>query len=146
MPEQSEPFVTIDNVTKKFNGAAVLRDVSAVIHPGEVLGLIGRSGSGKSVLINMLRGSLDYRPDSGSVVYRVNYCPACGWIDRPIPGEKCKRCGSETNLRDIDFWKLGERDSIRIAMRERIAIMLQRTFALFGDLTVIENVFEALGD
>jgi methyl coenzyme M reductase system subunit A2 len=146
MPEQSEPFVLIDNVTKKFNGAPVLRDVSAVIYPGEVLGLIGRSGSGKSVLINMLRGSPDYKPDSGSVVYRVNRCQSCGWIDRPIHGEKCRICGSEARIQDVDFWKLNERDPLRKAMRERIAIMLQRTFALFGDLTVIENVFEALGD
>lgn len=146
MPEQSEPFVIIDNVTKRFDGAQVLRDISAIIHPGEVLGLIGRSGSGKSVLINMLRGSPEYRPDSGSVIYRVNHCASCGWIDRPVPGEKCKRCGAATFIKEIDFWKLSERDPLRVAMRERIAIMMQRTFALYGDLTVVENIFEALGD
>lgn len=146
MPGQPEPFVIIDNVSKVFNGVHVLRDVSAGIRPGEVLGLIGRSGSGKSVLINMLRGSPDYRPDAGSVIYRVNYCPSCGWIDPPLPGSKCRSCGSATGLKDIDFWKLEARDPIRLAMRERIAIMLQRTFALFGDMTVVENIFEALGD
>ena len=31
-------------------------------------------------------------------------------------------------------------------IKNRIAIMLQRTFALFGDMTVIENIFEALGN
>jgi methyl coenzyme M reductase system subunit A2 len=146
MPEQSEPFVIIDNVTKRFDGAQVLRDISAIIRPGEVLGLIGRSGSGKSVLINMLRGSSEYRPDSGSVIYRVNHCPSCGWIDPPVPGEKCTRCGATARIEEIDFWKLSERDPLRVAMRERIAIMMQRTFALYGDLTVVENIFEALGD
>ena len=36
-----------------------------------------------------------------------------------------------------------DRDPLRMAVKERIAIMLQRSFALFGDISVIENIFEA---
>ena len=72
MARESEDFVLIKNVSKKFGGSYVLRDVSATIDTGEILGLIGRSGAGKSVLINMLRGSPDYRPDAGKVIYRFN--------------------------------------------------------------------------
>jgi methyl coenzyme M reductase system, component A2 len=144
MPEESEPLVTVDNVSKSFNGTRVLRDISAVIHPGEILGLIGRSGAGKSVLINMLRGSEDYKPDAGRVVYRVTRCPKCGRIDLPIKGLKCHDCGTLTSMIDIDFWGLEFANPLRLAMKARIAIMLQRTFALFGDMTVIENIFEAM--
>jgi methyl coenzyme M reductase system subunit A2 len=146
MPGETEPLVIIDNVTKTFNGVPALRDVTAIIYPGEVLGLIGRSGAGKSVLINMLRGSQDYRPNKGRVIYRVNVCPKCGWVDFPIHNAKCKKCNSETKMQDIDFWSLEENDHRRLMIKNRIAIMLQRTFALFGDMTVIENVFEALGN
>jgi methyl coenzyme M reductase system, component A2 len=145
MPEEAEPLVTIDNVSKSFNGNTVLRDVSAVIYPGDVLGLIGRSGAGKSVLINMLRGNVEYKPDSGKVIYRVNHCVSCDNFDLPFKGEKCTKCGSETKLIAIDFWALGENDKLRLALKQRIAIMLQRTFALFGDMSVIENIFEAMG-
>ncbi|MEM0449547.1 MAG: methyl coenzyme M reductase system, component A2 [Methanomassiliicoccales archaeon] len=144
MPDEAEPLVIIDNVSKNFNGNTVLRDISAVIYPGDVLGLIGRSGAGKSVLINMLRGNQEYKPDMGRVIYRMNICSSCERLDLPFKGAKCTRCGGDTNLIDIDFWSLSENDKMRIAVKQRIAIMLQRTFALFGDMSVIENVFEAM--
>ncbi len=146
MPEEYEPLVIISNVSKHFDGNSVLRDVSAVIYPGDVLGLIGRSGAGKSVLINMLRGSADYAPTSGKIVYHVNRCTSCGNLDLPVKGKACTACGSATKPVDVDFWALHENDPMRLAIKQRIAIMLQRTFALFGDMTVIENIFEAMGE
>lgn len=144
MPDNSEPFIVIEDVTKKFDGTPVLKNISAEIRPGEVLGLIGRSGSGKSVLIHMLRGSPDYKPDSGRVIYRVGYCNSCGWIE-VLNGGKCIMCNSAMTTKNIDFWSLNDRDPLKLAMKQRIAIMLQRTFALYGEMTVIENIFEALG-
>ncbi|NLK26149.1 MAG: methyl coenzyme M reductase system, component A2 [Euryarchaeota archaeon] len=145
MAEGSEAFVIINNVSKKFGGTYVLRDISAIIRPGEILGLIGRSGAGKSVLINMLRGNTEYAPDAGSIIYRFNYCDSCGWLELPSPGKKCGKCGNDMTLREVDYWATDEDDPYRKAIRRRIAIMLQRTFALFGEMTVIENIFEALG-
>ena len=134
----------MDKVSKSFNGNQVLKDISTTVRTGEVLGLIGRSGSGKSVLINAMRGNKDYKPDSGKIIYRVNHCEKCGWIDLPAPGAKCTKCGKGTVIKEVDFWNIDDRNPLRMMMRSRIAIMLQRTFALFGDLTVIENVFEAM--
>ena len=134
----------MDKVSKSFDGNQVLKDISATVHTGEVLGLIGRSGSGKSVLINAMRGNREYIPDSGRIIYRVNYCESCGWIDMPAPGAKCSKCGKGTKIIEVDFWALNDRDPLRLMMRSRIAIMLQRTFGLYGDLSVIENVFESM--
>jgi methyl coenzyme M reductase system, component A2 len=91
MSENSEVFVIVDNISKTFNGNQVLRDISTTIDVGEVLGLIGRSGSGKSVLIHALRGSEEYRPTSGKIVYRVNYCDKCNRVDLPAPGKSCTK-------------------------------------------------------
>jgi len=146
MAKSTESFVLIKNVSKQFGGSYVLRDVSAVIGAGEILGLIGRSGAGKSVLINMLRGTPDYHPDAGKVIYRVNVCSSCGKVDLPSKGRPCPFCGGATEIQEIDFWDLKEDDPLRSQLRKRIAIMLQRTFALFGDMTVVENIFEALGE
>jgi len=146
MAESSDAFVIIHNVSKKFGGSYVLRDVSATIRSGEILGLIGRSGAGKSVLINMLRGTPDYQPDAGEVIYRFNTCTSCGWVELPFEGKRCGKCGHDMEVKDVDFWALDDDDPLKTQIRRRIAIMLQRTFALFGDQTVIENVFEALGE
>ena len=66
-------FITLKNITKSFNGVDVLKDINLEIYEGETLGILGRSGSGKSVLINMLRGTLDYKPDGGKVLIMLQY-------------------------------------------------------------------------
>ncbi|MBP5784115.1 MAG: ATP-binding cassette domain-containing protein, partial [Methanobrevibacter sp.] len=58
-------FITLKNINKSFNGEPVLKDINLTIEEGSTLGILGRSGSGKSVLINMLRGTKEYAPDSG---------------------------------------------------------------------------------
>ncbi|MDN5357845.1 MAG: methyl coenzyme M reductase system, component A2 [Candidatus Methanomethylophilaceae archaeon] len=146
MVQKSVDFVIIENVSKKFGNKTVLNNVSATIQTGKILGLIGKSAAGKSVLIMMLRGSEDYAPDSGRVLYRVNRCSECGNLDLPFEGTPCTKCGCETETITVDFWSLKDDDPLRRQLKGRIAIMLQRTFALFGDKTVIENIFEAIGD
>ncbi|AGI47480.1 methyl coenzyme M reductase system, component A2 [Thermoplasmatales archaeon BRNA1] len=143
---RSVELITIDNVSKVFDGNVVLKDFSTTIKTGEIIGLIGRSGSGKSVLLHMLRGNADYKPDKGRVIYHVNRCCSCGNLDVPIEGQPCTKCGGDTQVQNIDYWALGQHDPVREEVRDRIAIMLQRTFALFGDNSVIENVMEALPD
>ncbi|MGI6472227.1 MAG: methyl coenzyme M reductase system, component A2 [Candidatus Methanomethylophilaceae archaeon] len=146
MVKESVDFIIIENVTKKFGEKTVLDGVSATIQTGKSLGLIGKSAAGKSVLIMMLRGSGDYAPTTGRVIYRVNRCVECENLDLPYEGTPCTKCGSDTKTISVDYWSLSDDDVLKRQMRSRIAIMLQRTFALFGDKTVIENLFEAIGD
>ena len=63
--EQSEPVVEVDRATKAFGDAAVVSNVSLSIRPGEVLGIVGPNGGGKSTLLLLLAGLL--RPSSGTV-------------------------------------------------------------------------------
>ena len=64
-------FIEIENVTKTFKGVDVLKNINMNIDEGSVLGILGRSGAGKSVLINMMRGMQDYKPDKGKIYYNV---------------------------------------------------------------------------
>ncbi|MCI9191966.1 ABC transporter ATP-binding protein [Acutalibacter muris] len=57
--------IIVENVYKSFGRETVLEDVSLSIPPGEIAGVVGNNGSGKTVLMKCICGFL--RPDKGSV-------------------------------------------------------------------------------
>jgi phospholipid/cholesterol/gamma-HCH transport system ATP-binding protein len=63
--KQSEAVVSIRSLFKAFGENEVLRGVDLDLFQGENLVVLGRSGTGKSVLIKIIAGLL--RPDSGTV-------------------------------------------------------------------------------
>lgn len=137
-------FITLKNITKSFNGVEVLKNINLNIDEGKTLGILGRSGSGKSVLINMLRGTKEYMPDKGQIILNIAVCPNCLSVDSPShEGDKC-RCGGEYELRTVDFFNCERK--LFASIKRRISIMLQRNFALYDEETVIENVMRAMGD
>src|SRR4029453_9181746 len=48
------PVIRLDRVTKSFQGRRALDEVSATIHPGQFVAVIGRSGAGKTTLLRSL--------------------------------------------------------------------------------------------
>ncbi len=140
--EEEEPFVIVRDVCKTFDGKEVLKNVNVEIREGEPLGLLGRSGAGKSVLLHMLRGSEEYAPTSGEIIFRVAMCPSCGWVASPSRvGEPCSKCNEKLELKEVNYWKDKEG---RKKVKKGVAIMLQRTFGLYSDDTVMYNVLQAL--
>lgn len=61
----NDAVIIFDNVTKKFGDKAVLNGVSFTIEKGEILAVVGPSGTGKSVTLKHIVGLLE--PDSGHV-------------------------------------------------------------------------------
>ena len=61
-------MIEAQNISKSFGNNTVLRDVSFKVAEGESLAIIGRSGTGKSVLLKHLIGLL--MPDDGTVRVR----------------------------------------------------------------------------
>ncbi len=58
-------MISVQQINKSFGQKHVLKDVSLDIPEGETLAIIGRSGSGKSVLMKHIIGLM--QPDSGRV-------------------------------------------------------------------------------
>lgn len=61
-------MIGIHQVSKSFRGSVAVQDLSLEIGEGEIFGLLGANGAGKSTTINMLLGFV--RPDSGWVSIR----------------------------------------------------------------------------
>ncbi|MFP4654640.1 MAG: methyl coenzyme M reductase system, component A2 [Methanohalobium sp.] len=137
-------FIEIKNLTVDFDGIKALKNINLDINEGEVVGILGRSGAGKTVLMHVLRGIEEYKNASGEVIYHLARCSKCGYIEPPSKvGVKCEKCGEELQSYDVDILKLPAKDSNRRNIVRRIAIMLQRTFALYGDDKVIDNVMSS---
>ena len=60
-------MIEVKNITKSFEGRTVLNNISAVFETGKTNLIIGRSGSGKTVLIKNIIGLM--KPDSGEILY-----------------------------------------------------------------------------
>ena len=67
MSPDNKPILTVSKVIKRFGGFHALDRVSFHSAPGEILGLVGPNGSGKTTAINVISGL--YAPDGGEVTF-----------------------------------------------------------------------------
>ena len=59
--------LTIENLSKSFENKPLFRNLNLSIHRGEVVGLLGANGTGKTTLLKIINRHL--RPDSGKIHY-----------------------------------------------------------------------------
>jgi arginine/ornithine transport system ATP-binding protein len=111
--------LSVDNLHKKFGDREVLRGVSLTARPGDVITMIGSSGSGKSTFLRCL--NLLEQPNEGTLKLGDEQLAL-----------KRDRDGSlmAVDAKQLQRW------------RARLAMVFQ-SFNLWQHLTVIENVIEA---
>ncbi len=63
--DSSAPAIAVEDLHKSFGSQKVLNGISLAVSRGETLAVLGRSGTGKSVLLRLIIGL--EKPDSGSV-------------------------------------------------------------------------------
>jgi branched-chain amino acid transport system ATP-binding protein len=56
------------DLTIRFGGLVAIKELNAHIRPGEILGLIGPNGSGKTTFLNLITGI--YKPTSGDIFFQ----------------------------------------------------------------------------
>jgi len=62
---KSKPILDAKNISKSFDGRIILRKIDMHLNQGEMLGLLGSNGAGKSTFMNIVLGLL--KPDFGNI-------------------------------------------------------------------------------
>jgi arginine/ornithine transport system ATP-binding protein len=119
MTQENATALEVKNIVKRFGTNEVLKGVSLTAHRGDVISVIGSSGSGKSTWLRCM--NLLEQPHEGEIVLR----------GEPL---KLKR-DRDGSLTAVDHKAL-ER------FRSRLSMVFQH-FNLWSHMTVIQNVIEA---
>ena len=62
-------LVRVQELTKSFGATAAVRSVSLAINSGEIVGLVGENGAGKSTFAKILAGV--HTSDSGNIEFKI---------------------------------------------------------------------------
>ena len=124
-------MIEVKHISKSFGAQSVLNDVSATFHPGKVNFIIGRSGSGKSVLTKCTVGLLE--PDQGHVSYDGRDFTAMNLRERKEVRQEIGMLfqgsalfDSMTVMENVMFPLRMFSESSEQAMQERAAFCLER--------------------
>lgn len=110
----------VEGVRKHFGGIAAVDGVSFAVHEGEILGIIGPNGCGKSTLFNCILGQLT--PNGGSV--RLDGVDVTG-----MTPEQMNRRGVSRTFQLLQvFPELTVRENLILAGQEHKGTMLTRLF------------------
>lgn len=90
----SAAALSIEHATKAFGGLVAVNDVSFDVKDGELLGLIGPNGSGKTTMLNLISGAL--RPTSGQIALE----------GRPIAGQPAHRIARQGLARTFQLVRI----------------------------------------
>ena len=107
------PYISFEHIYKSFSGGDVLKDVSFFILPGETLCILGRSGVGKSVSLQMLMGF--YKPDKGQIMVAGE--DICGYTEKQMQEVRRKVTMVFQNGALFDSISVGE--NVAFPLRER---------------------------
>ncbi len=109
----------VENIHKRFGSNEVLKGVSLSAHAGDVISIIGSSGSGKSTFLRCI--NLLEKPHEGSI---------------QVAGEQLKLVpGKNGELQAADAQQLAR-------LRTKLAMVFQH-FNLWAHMTVLQNIIEA---
>ena len=100
-------MLEVAGLTRRFGGFVAVNDVSFSVRAGEIVGLIGPNGSGKTTTFNLIAGTL--APNAGSVRFED------GEIAGLAAHQVCRRGLARTFQIPRPFRKLSLRDNVALA-------------------------------
>jgi phospholipid/cholesterol/gamma-HCH transport system ATP-binding protein len=140
-PEPLPAYIAFENVSKSFGDLDVLKNVSFFVPPGETLCILGRSGVGKSVSLQILMGFL--KADSGRVLVAGE--DICGFTEKQLQAVRRKVTMVFQNGALFDSISVGE--NVAFPLRERHDLeedQIQRIVRGMLDMVGVHNMEDVL--
>jgi len=150
-----ETLVLVRNLEKSFNGEKILGGIDLDVKMGEVVGIVGPNGTGKSTLVKILVGV--EKPDSGevsvsgslSVVYQEDYLlPWKKLRDNICLGLrfKGKECNPSKVARKLGIEGFLERYPKEVSGGTRRKAAIARALLLDFDVLILDEPFTGLDE
>lgn len=127
-------YISFEHVYKAFGDFVVLEDVNFCVNPGETLCILGRSGVGKSVSLQLLLGFL--KPDKGMI--RVAGEDICGFNEKQLQPIRRKVSMVFQNGALFDSISIGE--NVAFPLRERGELAEEQIFQIVKGLLEMVGV------
>ena len=118
MTGAATPALAVRELTKRFGALEVLKGISLDAHKGDVISILGASGSGKSTFLRCI--NLLETPDTGTVTV----------AGETIAMRKRRGASEPADRRQVD------------RLRTKLGMVFQ-SFNLWSHMTVLQNVIEA---
>jgi branched-chain amino acid transport system ATP-binding protein len=115
------PVLKVSGLKKAYGAIKAVEGVSFEVMPGEIFGVIGPNGSGKTTMFNSVLGQID--PDEGSIELNGQD------ITRKSPQELNRRGVGRTFQTLQVFGKMTVRDNLLVAGQEHAGSMWSRLLA-----------------
>ena len=113
--KKQKPVVYIKKISLSYGKRQILDDISFKVNPGQVLGLLGPNGVGKSTIFNLITGLI--KPNYGSIFFndtdatnypiyerttkfKIGYCPQYGGFFSDLTLHENLKCVGEILIKD----------------------------------------------
>ncbi|MEH6387969.1 zinc ABC transporter ATP-binding protein ZnuC [Pseudomonas profundi] len=146
----SDALLTLESVSLRLHGNAILDQVNLRVEPGEIVTLIGPNGAGKTSLVRIVLGLL--KADSGTVTrksrLRIGYMPQKLQVDATLPltvlrflmlAPRVKRPAAVEALEEVGAGHLAQRPLQQVSGGELQRILLARALLRKPHLLVLDE-------
>ena len=117
----SQALLKVTDLKKAYGAIQAVGGVSFEVQPGEIFGVIGPNGSGKTTMFNSVLGQIT--PNSGSIEFKGHNITGASPLD-------LSRLGVGRTFQNLQvFGKMSVRDNLIVAAQEHSGSLLGRLFA-----------------